>query len=197
MTRTEAISLVAAALIGASAPLASPAAYAAQPEAGPAKWFAKDPAFDVAFRDRFALLYGRASRGELAGWRATPEGALAEILLLDQYPRNAFRGTPWMYATDALAREAADAAVRAGHDKSIPVDLRVFVYLPFGHSENLADQQRSVELSAAMPEPSPRNARRHHDIILRFGRFPHRNPILGRTMTGEEQDYLDDGGFKG
>lgn len=166
-------------------------------EAGPKFWFAKDAAFDIRFRDAFAALYNQAARGELKSWRATADGAFAEIILLDQYPRNAFRGTPWMYATDALAREAADAMVKAGHDQEIAVDMRVFCYLPFGHSEALSDQERAVALAASLPAPNPEHAREHRDIIVWFGRFPHRNPILGRTMTGEEQDYLDNGGYKG
>lgn len=166
-------------------------------EAGPRMWFAKAPAFDVNFRDRFALLYSKASRGELQNWRATPEGALAEILLLDQYPRNAFRGTPHMYATDAMARQAARAMLQAKQDQAIAIDLRLFCYLPFGHSEDLPDQELSVELSRQLGEPSLTHAIEHRDIVWRFGRFPHRNPIVGRIMTGEEQEYLDSGGYKG
>lgn len=166
-------------------------------EAGPRLWFAKDSAFDVKFRDRFAALYGKAARGELITWRSTPDGALAEILLLDQYPRNAFRGTPHMYATDALARDAARAMLAAKQDRAISADIRLFCYLPFGHSEDLTDQQLSVELSRPLGEPNLSHAIEHRDIVVMFGRFPHRNPILGRTMTGEEQDYLDTGGYKG
>ncbi len=165
-------------------------------EAGPKKWFAKDLAFDVAFRDRFALLHEQASRRELAHWRATPEGALAEILLLDQYPRNAFRDTPRAFATDALALEAAKAMVATGHDQALPDDVRSFAYMPFDHSENLADQDRAVELLSPISENHAYHARSHRDLIARFGRFPHRNDILGRTTTAEEQAFLDGGGYR-
>lgn len=165
--------------------------------AGQRLWFAKDDAFDRDFRDRFLPLHEAASRGELAGWAATPDGALALLILLDQFPRNAFRGTPRMYATDALARQVASAAVAAGHDAAIAPDLRLFVYLPFGHSEDPVDQDRSVALNASLGQPNLSHAERHRDIIRRFGRFPHRNPILGRGMTEEEQRYLDNGGYAG
>jgi uncharacterized protein (DUF924 family) len=165
-------------------------------EAGPKKWFAKDAAFDVAFRDRFALLYSKASRGELAHWRTTPEGALAEILLLDQFPRNAFRNTPWAFATDALALDAAKAMVAAGLDKALPNALRAFAYMPFDHSEALADQDRAVELLSPISEENAFHARSHRDLIVRFGRFPHRNEILGRKTTPEEQAFLDGGGYR-
>ena len=166
-------------------------------EAGPTLWFAKDPAFDQRFRDRFLATYEQAARGELDGWATTPEGALALLILLDQFPRNAFRDTPRMYATDAHARRIADAAIRVGHDSQVPKELRLFVYIPFGHSEDLQDQERSVALSAPLGEPSASQAKHHRDIILRFGRFPHRNSILGRRMRLEEKVYLDNGGYKG
>ncbi len=166
-------------------------------EAGPGKWFAKDAAFDRRFRERFLRQHEAAAQGHLAHWADTPEGALALCILLDQFPRNAFRGTPRMYATDALARKLADAAIRAGHDRAIAPDLALFVYLPFGHSENLADQERSVRLAQRLGQPSLAHAERHRDIIRRFGRFPHRNAILGRVMTPEEQRFLDEGGFSG
>jgi uncharacterized protein (DUF924 family) len=166
-------------------------------EAGPRMWFAKDPEFDRRFRERFIKLHEAAARGELMAWRARPESALALIILLDQFPRNAFRGTPRMYATDAAARAAAHAAIAAGHDQATALPLRLFMYLPFGHSENLADQERSVELSRSLGEPNITHARRHRDIVHRFGRFPHRNPILGRTMRPEEQRFLDEGGYAG
>lgn len=166
-------------------------------DAGPGLWFAKDPDFDRRFRERFLRLYLAAARGERADWSKTPEGAMALVLLLDQFPRNAFRGTPRMYATDAMVRQIADAALTAGHDQAVEAKLRLFFYLPFGHSETLADQDRSVALNEALGEPSVSHARHHRDIIQRFGRFPHRNPILGRTMTQEEQRYLDEGGFAG
>jgi len=166
-------------------------------EAGPGRWFAKDAEFDARFRERFLSLYGKAARGELADWLKTPNGALALVLLLDQYPRNSFRNTPQMYATDAAARDAANAAIAAGHDRAVEVGLQVFIYLPFGHSEDLADQERSVALCERLGEPTLTLAKHHRDIVRRFGRFPHRNPILGRTMRPEEQRYLDEGGFAG
>ena len=165
--------------------------------AGPNLWFAKDPDFDQRFRERFLTLHEAAARGELEHWHATADGALALVILLDQYPRNAFRGTPRMYATDALARAVADAALAAGHDRAVEPALRLFFYLPFGHSENMADQERSVSLAHRLGQPSLGHAEHHRDIIRRFGRFPHRNPILGRPMTEEEQRYLDEGGFRG
>lgn len=166
-------------------------------EAGPSLWFAKDKDFDRRFRERLLSTHEAAARGELDGWLASPYGALALILLLDQFPRNAFRGTPRMYATDAKARAAAAAAIEARHDQALPKDLRLFVYLPFGHSESLADQERSVALATTLSEPDLVHAKRHRDIIHRFGRFPHRNPILGRPMRLEEQRYLDEGGYAG
>jgi uncharacterized protein (DUF924 family) len=166
-------------------------------QAGPELWFAKDPEFDTRFRERFLSRYEAASRGELASWLETPEGALALCILLDQFPRNSFRGTPRMYATDTMARAVADATIRAGHDRALPHPLALFVYLPFGHSEDLTDQERSVELARRLGEPHLSHAEHHRDIVRRFGRFPHRNTILGRPMRPEEQRYLDEGGFKG
>ncbi len=165
--------------------------------AGPKMWFAKEDAFDRRFRETFLSLHEAAASGGLASWSETPEDALALAIMLDQFPRNAFRGTPRMYATDTLARSVADAAVRAGHDRAVEDDMALFFYLPFAHSERLEDQERSAQLNQRLPEPSPTHSRRHRDIIRRFGRFPHRNPILSRTMTAEEQRYLDEGGYKG
>lgn len=165
--------------------------------AGPALWFAKDPAFDRRFRESFAALYEAAARSELDSWLLTPEGALALCLLLDQYPRNSFRGTKRMYATDELARSAADAAIRSGHDLAVELELALFMYLPLGHSESLADQERSVALAKRLGPRSLEHAQGHRDIVRRFGRFPHRNPILGRSMKPEEQRFLDQGGFAG
>lgn len=165
--------------------------------AGPGQWFAKDPAFDQRFREGFLAWHEAAARGELADWTASAEGALALLLLLDQFPRNAFRGTPRMYATDAQACAIAAAAIAAGHDQQVPAELRLFFYLPFGHSESLADQERAVLLTRQLGEPDLSHATRHRDIVRRFGRFPHRNPILGREMTEEERRYLDEGGFPG
>lgn len=166
-------------------------------EAGPDLWFAKDPSFDRRFRERFLTLHDEAARGGHAGWLATADGALGLVLLLDQFPRNAFRGTPRMYATDAMAREAAAAALEAGHGQAFDTQLRLFFCLPFAHSESLADQDRSVALARDLGEPHLTHAKRHRDIVRRFGRFPHRNPILGRAMSPEEQRFLDEGGYAG
>jgi len=166
-------------------------------EAGPRMWFAKDPGFDRRFRERFVLLYDAAAQGKLTGWLETPEGALALVLLLDQYPRNSFRGTAKMYATDALARTMTARAIARGHDRAVSNELATFFYLPYAHSESLADQERAVELVRRLGEPDLSHAIHHYEIIKRFGRFPHRNPILGREMKPEEQRYLDEGGYKG
>jgi uncharacterized protein (DUF924 family) len=166
-------------------------------EAGPALWFAKDEAFDTRFRTRFLALHEAAASRALAAWADTPEGALALLVLLDQFPRNAFRGTPRMYATDVLARQIATAAIAAGQDTALEPAMRLFIYLPFGHSEDPADQERSVMLARGLGQPNLSHAERHRDIIRRFGRFPHRNAILGRTTTEAEQRYLDEGGYAG
>jgi uncharacterized protein (DUF924 family) len=166
-------------------------------EAGPSLWFAKNNAFDCRFRERLLSTHEAAARGKLDGWLTTPTGALALVLLLDQFPRNAFRGTARMYATDAKARAVAVAAIEAGHDRAVPKDLRLFMYLPFGHSEDPADQERSVALAETLGEPDLSHAKRHRDIVRRYGRFPHRNLILGRSMQADEQRYLDQGGYAG
>ena len=165
--------------------------------AGPGLWFAKDEAFDRRFRERFLAAHEAATRGELAGWAVSAEGAMALVILLDQLPRNAFRGTARMYATDAEARRIADAAIKAGHDLAFENELAKFFYLPFAHSEDMADQERSVELARRLGEPDLSHALGHRDTVRRFGRFPHRNPILGRSMSPAERQYLENGGFKG
>ena len=166
-------------------------------DAGPGRWFAKDAEFDRRFRDDFLGLYEAAARGELDDWQATAEGSLGLLLLLDQFPRNAFRGTPRMYATDQLARKVADAAIAAGHDRVVELELRIFMYLPFGHSESLVDQERGVRLCQGLGDRALARAEHHRDIVRRFGRFPHRNAILGRSSRLEELRYLEDGGFTG
>lgn len=166
-------------------------------DAGPQRWFKRDDAFDATFRERFLALHERAARGELDGWLVTPRGALALALLLDQFPRNAFRGTPRMYATDAHARRVARLALERGDDGQLPQELRNFLYLPFMHSEELADHEISVAKTAALPGDQHRYALHHRDIVERFGRFPHRNAILGRTSTPEEERFIAEGGFAG
>lgn len=166
-------------------------------EAGPARWFAKDPGFDHRFRERFLDAHENAARGELDAWASTPEGALALLILLDQFPRNAFRGTPRMFATDARARALADASLARGFDRLVEPELAVFFYLPFSHSEDIADQERAVSLAEWLGGRELSYAQLHRDVIRRFGRFPHRNPILGREMRPDEQGYLDEGGFAG
>ena len=165
--------------------------------AGPAKWFAKDDDFDRRFRERFLPLYEAAARGELDGWSTTPAGSLALMILLDQFPRNSFRGTPRMYATDAAARALADAAIAAGYDRAVAIDLQKFFYLPFAHSEDLADQERTVELCGRLGGRDLSQAEHHRDIVRQFGRFPHRNAILGRSTTKAEEGYLANGGYAG
>jgi uncharacterized protein (DUF924 family) len=166
--------------------------------AGPQKWFSKDDAFDAAIRQRFLPAYEAAAAGRLSDWEATPEAALALLIVLDQFPRNMFRGSPRAYAADALALTVAKQAVARGFDRRLDLPKRDFFYLPFQHSENLADQERCVELSRQNSNAEGvKWAELHADIIRRFGRFPHRNAVLGRVTTPEEQAFLDGGGFAG
>ncbi|HSV46069.1 MAG TPA: DUF924 family protein [Ramlibacter sp.] len=165
--------------------------------AGPDRWFRKDQAFDTQFRERFLAAHEAAARGEHGDWAQDADGALALLILLDQFPRNAFRGSARMFATDAQARAVAVAALAAGHDQQVAPELRNFFYLPFSHSEALADQDRAVTLARALDSDTLRWAILHREIIERFGRFPHRNAVLGRSTTPEEQRFLDEGGFAG
>ena len=166
-------------------------------QAGPTRWFAKDEAFDTAFRDSFHATHMQAARRELEDWLTTADGALALLILLDQYPRNAFRGTAHMFATDPLARFYARKMVDAGLDQQVEPQLRAFCYLPFEHSEDPQDQQRSLALNQQLDASTYHWAKEHADIIERFGRFPHRNGVLGRTSTDEERAFLKAGGFAG
>ena len=164
--------------------------------AGPDAWFRKDAAFDADFRQRFEPLHWRAARRELDDWQASAEGAFGLMLLLDQFPRNCFRGTGHMYATDPLARYFAREALAAGHHQAVEQELRPFFVLPFMHSETLEDQELSVELSRPLGE-TLKHAMQHRDIVRKFGRFPHRNAMLGRATTPDEQAFLEAGGFSG
>lgn len=165
--------------------------------AGRKAWFTQDAAFDSACR-AFLADHEAAASGALGDWAALPGPALARVLLLDQFPRNLFRGTARAYATDAMARDAANDAIARGHDRAGEPALRLFFYLPFEHSEDLADQDRSVRLFAATGDANDlRFAEGHRDIIRRFGRFPHRNAALGRASTAEEATFLASGGFSG
>ncbi|HUD40508.1 MAG TPA: DUF924 family protein [Dokdonella sp.] len=166
-------------------------------EAGPQRWFDKDAAFDARFRERFLDAHFAAARGELDDWRARPEGVLALLLLLDQFPRNAFRGSAHTVATDPLARRIARDALAQGLDQAIEAELRLFCYLPFAHSEDLADQDRSVQLMRDLGEEPLAHAENHRAIVRRFGRFPHRNAMLGRETSAEEAAFLAGGGFAG
>ncbi len=173
-------------------------------EQGPL-WFRGGDAVDAQIRDRFAVLRDDAVAGLLDAWSATPHGQLARVILVDQFSRNLFRDDPRAFAHDALARQWADAALDAGSDCLLRPIERVFLYLPLEHSEALADQQRSVRAFTALLDdvPAPLHdafanyldyARRHHDVIARFGRFPHRNAILGRPSTAEEVEFLQQPG---
>jgi uncharacterized protein (DUF924 family) len=163
-------------------------------EAGYAKWFARDAAFDSDFRARFLDAHLAAARRALEDWLDDAEGALALVILLDQFPRNVFRDSAHSYATDPLARHYAGRAIDAGFDAQVDPALRVFFCMPFEHSEDPADQARSVELAAGLDENYMQYAVAHRDVIARFGRFPHRNRALARDNTSEEQEWLDAGG---
>ncbi len=164
---------------------------------GPKGWFEKNAAIDDEIRRRFLAIHEAAAAGKLTDWEENAEGSLALLILLDQFPRNMFRGEARAFATDPLARAVASRAILNGFDGRLP-DMRGFFYLPFEHSENLADQERGITLYKTVGDNEGLKwANVHADIIRRFGRFPHRNAVLGRVTTPEEQAFLDDGGFAG
>ena len=166
--------------------------------AGRQRWYEPDDTFDADVRCRFLELWRKAAAGELSSWETSDEGALALVIVLDQFPRNMFRGDIRTYSSDALAREVASRAIARGTDRRVEPVLLEFLYMPFMHSEHLADQLRCVELFRKTGQTDNlKYAEDHADIIRRFGRFPHRNPILGRATTPEEQAFLDGGGFRG
>lgn len=165
------------------------------------RWWVKDPSFDDEVRRRFGDTMEQAAGGDLDGWRETPHGTLALILLLDQFPRNVHRGTPGAFAQDDKALAVARDAVARGVDRLLPPLGRVFVYLPYEHCEDLAMQEEACRLFEALHAEAPADlkalcagfadyARRHHAVVQRFGRFPHRNRILGRDSTSEEEEFL-------
>ena len=167
-------------------------------EAGPERWFNKNAAFDKEIRERFFDTYEAAAAGRLSDWEQSAQGALALLILLDQFPRNMFRGDARAFATDPLARAITAGAIIRGFDSQVLKELRSFFYLPFEHSEDLADQERCIALNKATGDADGLKwAEIHANIIRRFGRFPHRNAALGRTTTPEEQAFLDGGGFAG
>ena len=164
-------------------------------DAGYEKWFNGGDAFDAQCRERFLDAHFAAARREREEWIGSADGALALLLLLDQIPRNVFRGSGHAFATDPLALHYAGRAVEAGLDLLVEPTLRAFVYMPFEHSEALADQHRAVELFTKLGNAeSLKYAHAHLDVIEKFGRFPHRNRALGRTSTPQEQAWLDAGG---
>ena len=154
-------------------------------------WFESTPAFDTQVRAGFEALWWQACGGRLTGWESTPDGALALVILLDQMPLNMFRDQPAGYSTEALSREVAGRAIERGFDERLGDAQKVFLYMPYMHSETLSDQDRAVELFAqAGLADNARWAEHHRGIVRRFGRFPHRNAILGRKSTAAELEWL-------
>ncbi len=167
-------------------------------DAGPKFWFAKDDEFDRQMKVQFGRLHAQAAKGELEGWANDPASALALILILDQFSRNLYRDDARAFAQDAAALKIAGESLDKGFDHQVDTKLQQFFYMPFMHSESIDDQKRCVELFKAKGgEDSIKYAVIHRDIIARFSRFPHRNKVLGRTTSPEEQAFLDDGGFSG
>jgi uncharacterized protein (DUF924 family) len=171
-------------------------------EAGPKRWFAADAAFDAVIRERFADLHNQAAAGRLSAWEADPRGALALILVTDQFPRNLYRHSALAFATDELARHVAERALARGFDLASEPSLRSFFYLPFEHHEDAASQARAVALFEKLAAETGQSdgldwCKLHQNLIARFGRFPHRNAVLGRLSTPEETTYLAEGGFAG
>jgi len=161
-------------------------------ELRPEQWFTVDETVDERVLERFGPLHRRLAAGVPPEWEQTPEGCLAAVIILDQFPRNMFRGDPRAFATDAAALALADRAIGRGFDRALTAARRKFLYMPFQHSENAADQARSVDLFAALGDPQTLDfAKRHKEIVDRFGRFPHRNTVLGRVSTEEELAFLE------
>jgi uncharacterized protein (DUF924 family) len=166
--------------------------------AGPPKWYARSQAFDAAIRLKFEPVHHTAARGKYDAWAQTAEGALALLILLDQFPRNLYRNSGHAFATDGKARAIARAAIEAGFHLAVDPELRQFFVLPFEHSEDIADQDFALAVATELGDPELLKwVTIHRDIIARFGRFPHRNAALGRTTTTPEQEFLDEGGFSG
>ena len=167
-------------------------------DAGYDRWYGKDAAFDEEIRRRFLGTWEAARDGKLSAWQTRDDGALALVIVLDQFPRNMFRDDPRAFSTDLLARDVALRAIEENRDVRIDPELRSFLYLPFEHSEAMHDQERCIELFRKKGDADGLKwAELHADIIRTFGRFPHRNAVLGRAMTPEEAAFLDDGGFTG
>jgi len=155
------------------------------------RWFASTPTLDAEILEKFEALWREAAEGGLDGWKESPDGCLALVIVLDQLPLNMFRGTAESFRTEQLAVETAKHAIRRGFDLHLPSERLAFLYMPLMHSENLADQELSVNLfEAAKLENNLRFAQHHRELIRRFGRFPHRNRILGRESSQEEIAYL-------
>ena len=160
-------------------------------ETRPAQWWRADPAFDQTVRDRFATVHRAALRGELSEWRAQPDGRLAEVVVLDQFSRNLHRGTALAFAADAMALVLAQEAVAGGHDQALPPQRRLFLYMPYMHSESARVHETTLRLFEALGLASNLDYElRHKAIVDRFGRYPHRNAILGRASTDEELEFL-------
>ncbi len=165
-------------------------------EAGTNKWFTQDDGFDDECRERFLPAIRAAQAGQLDEWLDTADGTFALIILLDQLTRNVFRGSADAFASDARAVDIARLALKRRFDKAFPKNVRVFFYLPFEHSEDMDDQELSVDLCKALGDMNYYHyALIHMDVVRRFGRFPHRNAVLGRTSTPEETAFLENGGF--
>lgn len=162
----------------------------------PAQWWRKDPAFDALLRERFGALLERAARCELWAWRQSPAGRLAEILVLDQFSRNLYRDTPRAFAQDPLALALAQEAAAGGHDQALPPAQRAFAYMPYMHSESAAVHDEALRLFSqpALPASHLEAERQHKAIVDRFGRYPHRNALLGRASTAEELAFLQQPG---
>lgn len=156
-----------------------------------AEWFQKNELLDLEIVKRFKSLHETAASGALDSWLAKPAACLALVILLDQFPRNMFRGSPRAFSTDANARRVARHALECGYDKILSPYARMFFYLPFEHSEKLSDQELCLQLMAGLGNDDlVKYAQLHHDIIKRFGRFPHRNDVLGRETSEEEREFL-------
>lgn len=166
--------------------------------AGARQWYAANPRFDDAIRLKFEPVHHAAARGEYDKWAETPQGTLALLILLDQFPRNMYRKSGHAFATDPKARAFARQAAERGWHLEVEPELRQFMILPFEHSEDIGDQDYGLILAEEIDDAEVLKwVNLHRDIIVRFGRFPHRNPALGRTTTAEEQAFLDEGGFAG